>query len=729
MTQSSLTYGRGQRSRNRNKAVDYKRLAGEAGNSFFHDESVNSNLDDPAMTNGKNNNNYANKHVSRVIQCQLNSSNAQIVDDGKILTAENLKDPNHPLSMRKYILINDTPESIGMKVPRHRRHSNSERDEIFSIREIASIIGMSHPVTVIDVCSQQEMDGWTMGDLVEYFEDEDRIYLNASRHRCSSNTMSPSMTDVPNNHVQLNHQLVLNQISLEFSHTAFKRLVRSPKFVRDLDWIDTAWPKHRKEDNDFPTVQYYCLTSTAGCYTDFHIDFGGSSVWYHVISGEKIFLLLPPSPKNVKLYEQWLCCANQGDIFFLDMQDGENRPEQCNKVILKQGQTFIIPGGWIHAVYTPIDSIVLGGNFLHGLDIPCQLNTHCLETRIRVPTKFRFPYFVRMMFYAATFYLKKMQQSQQQPDDNMKLLVCKEEMDGLPKLIDALKVWSVQPKEDVGRIDSIAGTIQDCLSKFPNTNWTIDELLVAIEKELETYNHSSSLITNKTIKNIMKDESSSTIKEPLDLATSSYSNVHNKNSNNVLKIRLSTSSNISSGHSKHQIEQRNDENLLTNQSTSSPISALCNSENSENDFRISLCPSNILDFKPMPISSISKRNSRKIEDLTSRQRHGNENNDDDDEWRPTTTTTTKRKYSKQPKRKNNIHQKKEIPSLLPENNDSKSDRIICSQQKLMIKEKSMDPTNLKVKSFIRKQMNQSSIQRRTIKNTSARQRLAKKFKF
>lgn len=28
--------------------------------------------------------------------------------------------------------------------------------------------------------------------------------------------------------------------------------------------------------------------SVKGCYTDFHIDFGGTSVWYHVFKGSKV---------------------------------------------------------------------------------------------------------------------------------------------------------------------------------------------------------------------------------------------------------------------------------------------------------------------------------------------------------------------------------------------------------------------------------------------------------
>lgn len=47
--------------------------------------------------------------------------------------------------------------------------------------------------------------------------------------------------------------------------------------------------------------------------------------------------------------------------------------DQCYKCTLRQGQTMLIPTGWIHAVLTPVDSLVFGGNFLHSLNIPMQL--------------------------------------------------------------------------------------------------------------------------------------------------------------------------------------------------------------------------------------------------------------------------------------------------------------------------------------------------------------------
>ena len=72
---------------------------------------------------------------------------------------------------------------------------------------------------------------------------------------------------------------VLNMISLEFSTTPLNAKVQSPQFVRDIDWIDVIWPMDRRARGDYPKVQKYCLAGMAGSYTDFHIDFGGTSVW------------------------------------------------------------------------------------------------------------------------------------------------------------------------------------------------------------------------------------------------------------------------------------------------------------------------------------------------------------------------------------------------------------------------------------------------------------------
>jgi hypothetical protein len=60
-----------------------------------------------------------------------------------------------------------------------------------------------------------------------------------------------------------------------------------------------------------PEVLLYALMSPAGCFTDFHVDFGGSSVWYHVVSGRKVFLAFPPSAANTSAFERWASSEEQ----------------------------------------------------------------------------------------------------------------------------------------------------------------------------------------------------------------------------------------------------------------------------------------------------------------------------------------------------------------------------------------------------------------------------------
>lgn len=45
---------------------------------------------------------------------------------------------------------------------------------------------------------------------------------------------------------------------------------------------------------------------------------------------------------------------------------------------------FLYVLGWIHAVYTPEDTLVFGGNILHSFNIPMQLTIHEIENRTKV---------------------------------------------------------------------------------------------------------------------------------------------------------------------------------------------------------------------------------------------------------------------------------------------------------------------------------------------------------
>ncbi|XP_046544000.1 lysine-specific demethylase 2A-like isoform X2 [Haliotis rubra] len=257
---------------------------------------------------------------------------------------------------------------LGMRVP----------SENFKVSDVKQCVGSRRMLDVMDVNTQKGLE-MTMKDWVRYYE-------NIKRDR------------------------LLNVISLEFSHTRLENYVESPTLVRQVDWVDRVWPRHLKdcqtestniiEKMKYPKVQKYCLMSVAGCYTDFHIDFGGTSVWYHILHGEKIFWLIPPTEANVELYENWVLSAKQGDIFLPD------QVSECQKIHLQAGDTFIIPSGWIHAVYTPRDSLVFGGNFLHSFNILQQLRVADVEDKTHVPQKFRYPFYNEIMWYVLTRYVE-----------------------------------------------------------------------------------------------------------------------------------------------------------------------------------------------------------------------------------------------------------------------------------------------------------------------------------
>ncbi|KAL2866378.1 [Histone H3]-lysine-36 demethylase [Aspergillus lucknowensis] len=240
-----------------------------------------------------------------------------------------------------------------------------------TVRTVSELYGPEERVEVIDVKSQHGEDKrWTMQKWTDYYE-------------------------------STGAKVVRNVISLEISQSKLGRLIRRPKIVRDLDLQDAVWPEELKAVGDYPKVQFYCLMSVADCYTDFHIDFGGSSVYYHILKGKKTFFFIPPKDKHLKKYEEW-CNSPAQDYTFLGDQTKE-----CYRVDLSEGDTMLIPSGWIHAVWTPENSLVIGGNFLTRLNYGMQIKVAKIEKDTKVPMKFRYPFFQKIQWYTALKYLEE----------------------------------------------------------------------------------------------------------------------------------------------------------------------------------------------------------------------------------------------------------------------------------------------------------------------------------
>ncbi|KXL47791.1 MAG: hypothetical protein FE78DRAFT_130947, partial [Acidomyces sp. 'richmondensis'] len=243
--------------------------------------------------------------------------------------------------------------------------------EGLTVRQVCDLVGPDTPLDVIDVKTQNSGAKWTLGRWADYYEEEG------------------------------NDKPIRNVISLEVSQSKLGKLLRRPKVVRDIDLQDSVWPQEETDKGKYPKVQYYCLMSVADSYTDFHIDFGGSSVYYHILRGKKTFFFIPPKPKHLKAYEEWNESPQQNYTFLPHIT------KECYRIDLSEGDTMLIPSGWIHAVWTPATSLVVGGNFLTRMSYRNQFKVVEIEKANHTPMKFRYPFFQKIMWYTVIQYLEQ----------------------------------------------------------------------------------------------------------------------------------------------------------------------------------------------------------------------------------------------------------------------------------------------------------------------------------
>ena len=107
---------------------------------------------------------YANAHIPDFLALPFTvlpngpsdnvaDSPVQVIHCGANVTAEAFRQGR--LSIQQPLLIRDTPESIGMRVPPPN----------FTIRDVAERVGAEYPLHVLDVELQTELEGWTLGDM------------------------------------------------------------------------------------------------------------------------------------------------------------------------------------------------------------------------------------------------------------------------------------------------------------------------------------------------------------------------------------------------------------------------------------------------------------------------------------------------------------------------------------------------------------------------------------
>ena len=121
----------------------------------------------------------------------------------------------------------------------------------------------------------------------------------------------------------------------------------------------------------------FLKTKTVACTLSIFVTY----IKWHSVNSAILKLQLPEVEQKVRYC--WTCYDECSELWSMICA-------VC-RCVIRTGETVFLPSGWIHAVMTPTDSMVFGGNFLHKLCIPMQLRhvefTPWLVTSSAKPTR------------------------------------------------------------------------------------------------------------------------------------------------------------------------------------------------------------------------------------------------------------------------------------------------------------------------------------------------------
>ncbi|EFP05015.1 hypothetical protein CRE_03280 [Caenorhabditis remanei] len=112
-----------------------------------------------------------------------------------------------------------------------------------------------------------------------------------------------------------------------------------------------------KQRDNMPNYHLYVMLTMAGSFTEPHIDYSATSLYFYVAKGQKIFYFAPPTKENLVFFR---------DYEKYEMTEWIGKPlfNQWQRVVINEGGIAVVPAGYIHFVYTPLDSIAIGGSYL-----------------------------------------------------------------------------------------------------------------------------------------------------------------------------------------------------------------------------------------------------------------------------------------------------------------------------------------------------------------------------
>lgn len=161
--------------------------------------------------------------------------------------------------------------------------------------------------------------------------------------------------------------------------TGFRHQVAPPAAVTAVDWHFTL-PQNApgsSSPQQVPNPNIFGCFMGMNTFQDFAIAPGGQNAWLSVSDGDLWVFLVPPSPANLRAYQQWQSPSSASTsadthparVFLAEHVD------KCIKTVVSAGSTLLVPSGWLVALFADNNCSYFSGLFFStsGLDKQLQI--------------------------------------------------------------------------------------------------------------------------------------------------------------------------------------------------------------------------------------------------------------------------------------------------------------------------------------------------------------------
>lgn len=201
------------------------------------------------------------------------------------------------------------------------------------------------PLVLTDVDVSELASKWTLDFFRTSYGDVQVDYEASSRR--SSATLAKAIADI-----QAGASGYVRDWRFRDAH---------PELLTDLPnlpYFQNDWLQYREDTKNVYNEIYIGATGT---FTPIHYDIWGSHSWHLVISGQKKWMLCPPSTiKNNDALCRALNILDR-DALFLDEFDSLDASE----VDLRSGEMIFVPSTWYHRVENTALTISVTGNYIN----------------------------------------------------------------------------------------------------------------------------------------------------------------------------------------------------------------------------------------------------------------------------------------------------------------------------------------------------------------------------